>query len=186
VIVPFALSLLLARCAARVGPVTMSAVVLYESGARPFAIGDNTARRSYFPTERADAVALARRLLGAGHNIDVGYAQVNSANFAAYGLDARSALDPCTNLAAGSRLLQRAYVDARRRYGAGDALVRALSAYNTGNYWAGMSYVRNVYRTAAELRFTGAARSLSTQHRMQPGRRFVPLRRGRAWHGATP
>lgn len=179
-IVPFALSILLARCAARVGPVTMSAVVLYESGGRPFAIGDNTARRAYFPARRAAAVALAQRLLAAGHNIDVGYAQVNSANFAAYGLDAPSALDPCTNLAVGSRLLQRAYVDARRQ-NAGDALVRALSAYNTGNFWAGMSYVRNVYRTAAALRFAGGAPGRSTQ----PGRRFVPLRRGQAWRGAT-
>jgi len=157
VIVPLTLSTLISACAPCVGPVTMSAVVAYESGGRAFAIGDNTARRSYFPENHAEAVILARQLLAAGHNIDVGYAQVNSANFAAYGLDVASALEPCGNLATGSRILQRAYAGARRIYGPGaTALFHALSAYNTGGYWAGLDYARNVYVAAAALRYERA------------------------------
>jgi type IV secretion system protein VirB1 len=157
VLVPLALSQLLANCAPAVGPVTMSAVVVYESGARPYAIGDNTARRSFFPQNRVGAEQLAGRLLREGHNIDVGYAQINSANFSGFGLDVHRAFEPCTNVSAGAAILQRAYASSERLYGAGQtALVHALSVYNTGGFWAGLGYARGVYATAAALRFEGA------------------------------
>ena len=156
-IVSAALAGLLHACAPAVGPVTMGAVVAYESGGRAYAIGDNTARRSYFPSRRDVAERLARSLLAAGHSIDVGYAQINSANFARYGLDASSALAPCTNLSAGARLLREDYAGAARRYGRGQvALVHALSAYNTGGYWAGLGYARGVYAAASGLRYERA------------------------------
>ncbi len=132
----------------------MNAIVAYESGDQPYAIADDTTRRPYFPARERDAEALALALLRAGHDIDVGYAQVNSGNFARLGLDVRSALEPCTNVAAGARILRDAYADARRTYGPGQrALVHALSAYNTGGYWAGLNYARGVYATAAALRY---------------------------------
>ncbi len=162
-IVPVALAGLVAACAPRVGPVTMSAVIAYESAGRPYAIGDNTEHRSYFPSNASAAEALARRLLAAGHNIDVGYAQLNSANFARFGLGAASAFDPCTNIAAGARILRDAYAGAARTYGPGQvALVHALSAYNTGGYWAGLGYARGVYATAATLRYAPAVPELPT------------------------
>jgi type IV secretion system protein VirB1 len=158
-IVPLVLSQLIARCAPTVGPVTMSAVVAYESGARPNAIGDNTERRSYEPASRSEAIRLAGRLLQMGHNIDAGYAQVNSDNFRAYGLSVASAFDPCTNVAAGARILTRDYAAAERTYGPGQvALVHALSAYNTGGYWRGLSYARSVYVTASQLKYEGSRR----------------------------
>jgi type IV secretion system protein VirB1 len=154
VIVPLVLSALIARCAPGVGPVTMSAVVVHESGAHPYAIGDNTARRSYFPHDAFAATRLARTLLAAGHNVDLGYAQINSSNLAPYGLDVARALEPCTNVATGSRILRAAYAGARSHFGAGQvALEHALSAYNSGGYYAGMSYARGVYATAAGLRY---------------------------------
>jgi type IV secretion system protein VirB1 len=76
----YALASIVSHCAPAIGRVTMSAVVAYESGARPYAIGDNTSRRSYFPADRDDALELASDLTRAGHDIDVGYAQVNVAN----------------------------------------------------------------------------------------------------------
>ena len=133
---------------------TMHAVIAYESGGRPYAIGDNTEHRSYFPSSSAAAQAIARRLLSAGHNIDVGYAQINSANFSRFGFDAARAFEPCANIAAGARVLRDAYAGAARHYGPGQiALVHALSAYNTGGYWAGLGYARGVYATAATLRY---------------------------------
>ena len=149
---PFALAQLLARCAPDVGPVTMSAIVVHESGGRPNAIGDNTARRSYDAADRAMATALAVRLLHRGHNIDVGYTQINSSNFGTYGLNAATAFDPCTNVAVGGLILRGDYNAAARRYGPGQtALVHALSAYNTGGYWGGLGYARAVYATAAHF-----------------------------------
>jgi type IV secretion system protein VirB1 len=160
VLIPVVLAGLLSSCAPRVGPVTIGAVIAYESGARPYAIGDNTAQRSYFPASRSSAEELAAQLLEEGHNIDVGYAQVNSGNFASYGLSVHTAFEPCTNIAVGSAILRQAYAGAARRYGPGQiALVHALSAYNTGGYWAGLGYARGVYATARTLHWsaTGAA-----------------------------
>jgi type IV secretion system protein VirB1 len=153
-LVPFVLSALIARCAPGVGPITMSAVVVHESGAFPYAIADNTARRSYFPHDAVHAIGLARALLAAGHNVDLGYAQINSSNLTPYGLDVARALDPCTNVATGSRILRAAYAGARVRFGPGQvALEHALSAYNSGGYYASMSYARDVYATAAALHY---------------------------------
>jgi type IV secretion system protein VirB1 len=135
----------------------MSAVIVYESGARPYAIGDNTSRRSYFPARRLTAERLARALLHAGHNVDVGYAQINSSNFARLGLDVHSSLEACTNLRAGARVLEEDYARAARAYGPGQiALIHALSAYNTGGYWAGLGYAHGVYATAGRLRYSTA------------------------------
>jgi type IV secretion system protein VirB1 len=153
-LIPAALAGLLSACAPRVGPVTIGAIVEYESGARPYAIGDNTVQRSYFPASRERAEALATLLLEEGHNIDVGYAQVNSDNFQPFGLSVHSAFEPCTNIEVGSAILRRAYAGAARRYGLGQvALVHALSAYNTGGYWAGLGYAHGVYATARTLRW---------------------------------
>jgi len=182
-VVPLALSHVLTRCAPAVGPVTMSAIVAYESGGRPYAIGDNTVRRSYFPPDSTGAQALAMGLLRAGHNIDVGYAQINSANFRRYDLSLKTAFDPCTNVATGADILRRAYAGAARAYGAGQvALVHALSAYNTGGYFAGMAYARGVYAEASALRFERGPsfERMTLASRAAPGARavtFVPARR---------
>jgi Transglycosylase SLT domain len=53
-----------------------------------------------------DPVAIHRDANG---TVDVGLAQVNSANFAWLGLTLETALDPCRNLAAGARVLLAKY-----------------------------------------------------------------------------
>jgi soluble lytic murein transglycosylase-like protein len=53
-----------------------------------------------------DPVAIHRNANG---TLDVGLAQVNSANFAWLGLTLQTALDPCRNLAAGARVLLAKY-----------------------------------------------------------------------------
>lgn len=170
---------LVARCAPNVGPVTMSAIVAYESGARPFAIGDNTAHRSYFPAKYPAAVALADRLIARGDDIDVGYAQINVSNFGAYGLDAASALLPCRNVSIGARILQACYGRAVRVYGAGQlALAHALSAYNTGGLEGGGAYARGVWREAARLR--ASPRRAVTFVRGRPDGRAIGVIRGAA------
>ena len=168
-IVAAALAGLVARCAPHVGTVTMSAIVAYESGGYPYAIGDNSAHRSYFPADRASATRLATRLVRAGHDLDIGYAQLNIANVRAYGLDLVRAFDPCTNIATGARILRIDYAGAARTFGPGQrALASALSAYNTGGYFAGLGYARGVYAMATVI-----ARQSSVGRRAVP---FVPAR----------
>jgi type IV secretion system protein VirB1 len=132
---------------------TMSALVAYESGGNPYAIDDDTAGRAYFPHSRTVAEVIAARLLGAGHAIDVGYAQLNSSNFSAFGLDVHTAFDPCRNVRAGGTLLLSAYAAAIRRYGAHPPpLAHALSAYNSGDQTRALGYARGVFAAARALK----------------------------------
>jgi type IV secretion system protein VirB1 len=132
---------------------TMSALVLFESGGRPFAIGDNTTHRSYYPSSRDDASTLAAGLIAAGHDLDLGYAQINVTNLTAYGLDVRRAFDPCLNVAAGSLILLQAYAAAIRRFGSSPPpLAQALSAYNSGRFSIGLGYAAKVFASAVGLR----------------------------------
>ena len=155
----FALTALIARCAPHVAPSTMSAIVQVESGGDSLAIGDNTTRRSYHPRARTTAEALARRLIAAGHSIDLGIAQIDDANLARLGLNVHTVFDACANLGAGSEILGQDYAIATRLFGAGQAALRhALGMYNAGSLDAGASYVRRVMR-AAGIRETYRATS---------------------------
>jgi type IV secretion system protein VirB1 len=139
----------LAPCAAGVSPRTMAAVVSVESSGWPLTIHDNTAGGSYTFRSRRDAVATATTLLAQGHNIDLGLAQINSANLAALGLTPAQVLDSCTNLRAGATILKRSYAAAAQRFGAGQiALRHALSAYNSGSMFGAPQYVSRVVNAA--------------------------------------
>ncbi|MGA7201405.1 MAG: lytic transglycosylase domain-containing protein [Candidatus Cybelea sp.] len=145
-----ALAALIRHCAPAVAPSTMAAIVQVESGGDPLAIGDNTTRRSYYPRDRATAERLARRLLNAGHLLDIGIAQIDSMNFAGFGVTARAIFDPCTNLSVGARILSGDYAFAARRYGDGQiALRHAIGMYNTGRLNAGARYIARVVAPAA-------------------------------------
>jgi type IV secretion system protein VirB1 len=145
----FALSALIARCAPRVGPATMSAIIQVESGGDPLAIGDNTTSESYHPRDRATAEALADEFVAAGHSLDLGIAQINQANLGRLGLNLRTVFDPCANLGAASTILAQNYALAKRRFGPGQVALRhALGMYNAGTLDAGASYVRRVMLAA--------------------------------------
>jgi type IV secretion system protein VirB1 len=128
----------------------MAAIVQVESGGNPLAIGDNTTRRSYYPHDRATAERLARRLLGAGHLLDVGIAQIDSMNFAGFGVTGHTIFDPCINLSIGARILSDDYSFAAQRYGDGQVALRhAIGMYNTGRLNAGARYIARVVAAAA-------------------------------------
>jgi type IV secretion system protein VirB1 len=144
-----ALTALLLRCAPEIAPATMTAIVQVESGGDPLAIGDNTARRSYHPSDRARAEALAHRLIEAGHSVDLGMAQIDNVNFARLAVSVRTLFDPCMNLRAGAEILSEDYTLAQQRYGSGQiALRHAIGMYNTGRIDAGESYTRRVLDVA--------------------------------------
>ena len=147
-----ALSQLLDQCAPAVGPRTMSSIVAVESSGNALAIHDNDDGRSYRPASREAAVALASSLIARGHAVDLGLAQINSANVARLGLTVREAFDPCTNVRAGAQILAADYARASARYGPGQlALRRAIGAYNTGQLTAGDGYISAVVGAAKQL-----------------------------------
>ncbi|MGC8808173.1 MAG: lytic transglycosylase domain-containing protein [Thiomonas sp.] len=135
---------LIEQCAPAIAPVTMAAVVQQESGGNPLALHDNTTGKSYRPGSIAEAAQIARDLIGQGHSVDIGLAQINSRNLPALGLDADQVFDPCSNLHAAQVILLGAWSQS------GGSLRGALSAYNTGNTTgiAGARYSARVYAQA--------------------------------------
>lgn len=135
---------LIALCAPAVAPVTMAAIVQQESAGNPLALHDNTTGRSYQPQSAPQAAALLRGLIAQGHSVDIGLAQINSANLPSLGLDPAAALDPCENLRAAQKILLGAW----QRSG---SLPSALSAYNTGTSAGscGAAYAADVYARAS-------------------------------------
>lgn len=140
------------QCAPSVAIATIAAVVSHESRRNPFAIGVNGGTRiSRQPANKTEAVELANKLLGMGLSIDLGLAQINSANLSRLGLTVEQVFEPCANLRAAETVLRGCYDPAARRHGPGQlALQAALSCYNTGNYARGLTngYVQSVYRLA--------------------------------------
>jgi type IV secretion system protein VirB1 len=136
-----------------IAPATLEAVIAVESRGDPLAIFDNTTRRAWHPHDQVEAIALAQRLVTAGHVVDIGLMQVDSANLPALGLSGAQAFDPCTNVRAGGTILAADYAAAMQRWGEGQiALQHALSAYNAGNFYRGFrnGYVARYYGRAAE------------------------------------
>lgn len=137
------------QCAPTIAYQTVQAVVMHESGTRPFAIGINGgARITRQPQTKKEAVETARTLINMGLSIDMGLGQINSANLPRLGLTVEQIFDPCTNLRAAETILRGCYDPAAARLGHGQpALQAALSCYNTGNTHSGISngYVGKVY-----------------------------------------
>lgn len=141
--------LTLARaCAPDVHPLTIAYLVSAESRNNPLAInvnGGNTLERQ--PTNEQEARETIAKLDARGWNYDVGYAQINSANFRSLGVTGTQLLDPCKNLRAAAEILGNCYERATQQVGQGQAaLQRALSCYNTGNQQKGFTngYVARV------------------------------------------
>jgi len=133
-----------ATLATDVHPSTVEAVVGVESGGNPVALKVNRLPGPQpRPASVAEAVRIAESYIARGYSVDIGLMQVNNRNLPALGYTIEQVLDPCTNIAAGGRILTANYADAARRMGEGQpALQAALSAYNTGNFSAGF---RNGY-----------------------------------------
>jgi type IV secretion system protein VirB1 len=144
-----ALSTLLQQCAPNVGERTMTAIVRVESKGYPLAIYDNTTGRSYSPTTTRDAMDTARSLIDAGHSVDLGLAQVNSANLPRLGMEVRDAFDPCSNLRGAATILMADYGAAASQFSPGPyALRRAIGAYNSGSIYRGDAYLDRILEAA--------------------------------------
>lgn len=143
---------LVVDCAPQVAPVTMMAIVRVESGGNPLAMNVNGKHRLVRqPQSRKQAIAWSEWLISRGYSVDMGLAQVNSANLRRLNVSPAELFDPCANLAAGASILSANYADAARRFGSEQAALQAaLSAYNTGNHRKGFrnGYVAKVTAAA--------------------------------------
>lgn len=144
-----ALAAYLSTCAPTVSADTMRAIITVESADNELAIHDNTLNRSFAESDRANTARLVRVLLAHGDNIDVGIAQINSANFVGYHVTPEQMLEPCANLRVSSSILAEAYNHAANRFPEPrEALRHAIMAYNTGSLFGGERYVHAVVNAA--------------------------------------
>ena len=139
---------LLERCAPRVSPVTLAALVAQESGGWPWTLDDDSTGESFALTTRGGTLALARSLIARGDSVDLGLAQINSRNLRWLGLDVRQALDPCVNLRAAQTVLLSGWMRARRGRRSGGRLRQTLSLYHSGRLdgRAGRRYSAAIFR----------------------------------------
>ncbi|MEG3178794.1 lytic transglycosylase domain-containing protein [Sphingomonas sp. RB3P16] len=147
-----ALIVLAQQCAPEIATEAVVPLVMTESGGDDLAINVNKGPRVR-ATSIAEGAALVRRYLAAGYTVDVGLAQVNSANFARLGVTAEQAFDPCTNLGLASSMLQAGYGLAIRHYTGLDAISATYSLYNTGTLTRGFrnGYVGRVWSAASGM-----------------------------------
>jgi type IV secretion system protein VirB1 len=159
------LGLLMENCAPRVHPTTLKALIRTESKGSLYAIADAGPAhlpwrirkhqvRSFFPKTLEKAEKLADELIGKGHIVAVGLTQISSRNLEKFGFTLKQALDPCVNLYLSEKILANFYKRALKQYKSQDqALLAAISAYNTGNFYDGFSngYVMSFIAHASEM-----------------------------------
>ena len=137
--------MIVADCAPYVAPSTLAAVIRVESGGNPFALHVNGLNQQPAPfRSRDEAVAIARSYIIQGFSVDLGLMQVNSRHLASLGVTVTQMLEPysCDNIRIGTKILAADYGRAAALYGDGQQALRAaLSAYNTGSFYRGASYV---------------------------------------------
>jgi type IV secretion system protein VirB1 len=144
------------ECAPQVAPPsTIHALIRTESGFNPFAININGGKRlARQPTSRGEAAGWVRWLITRGYSVDLGLMQINSVHLRRFGLDAMTAFDSCLNLQAGARILSENYSRALKETDdSRAALLKALSAYNTGDFQRGFrnGYVERVIKASVEV-----------------------------------
>ena len=141
------------RCGASVAPSTLASIARTESAFQPLSINDNTTGTSGVPATRDIAIQIASKLLEAGHSVDIGIMQINSANFARLGLTLEAAFDPCKSVAAAAVILVGDYAGGDTHEGQQAALRVAISRYNTGDAQRGFAngYVHKVELAARHV-----------------------------------
>ena len=100
--IPVALAIAL-RCAPAEDPGMLVGIARQESGLDPLILHDNTSGQVL---RGAGVIEAARRLIAAGHSVDLGPWQINSRNLSLLGLRVADAFEPCKAVAAAARLIE--------------------------------------------------------------------------------
>ncbi len=142
---------LIEKCAVEGSPpAIIRQIVTAESADNSLAIGVDKKLAPDFrqPTTVESAAEVSRLLVAEGLSIDLGLMQINSSNWDRYELSIEKVLDPCINIAVGSRIFMRGYRAAVMFYGETELATKtALSAYNTGTLHKGFQngYLNRYY-----------------------------------------
>jgi type IV secretion system protein VirB1 len=168
------------RCGPSVAPSTLASIARTESGFQPLTINDNTTQTSGVPATGDIAIQISSKLLEAGHSVDIGIMQINSANFAKLGLTLQGAFDPCRSIAAAAVILAGDYTGAETHDGQQAALRVAISKYNTGDAQRGFAngYVHKVELVAGRIvpaLDVGAASSAIDSHPLPAAASGTPV-----------
>jgi type IV secretion system protein VirB1 len=130
---------LVRRCAPSVSPNTMLAIMRTESHFDTLAMhvnADLKLRRA--PKTPAGAIGWSRWLIDRGYSVDMGLMQINSRNLARLQMSVADAFEPCQNIHGSSLILVEQYRRAAQVHATSkDALLAAISAYNTGTFVQG-------------------------------------------------
>ena len=170
---------LLTECAPTVAPSTMAAIVRVESGGNPLAMWNNSTRSMIGPGNRAQAIQYLRQAIAAGQKVDVGIAQVDTENFAAFGLTPGTAFNTCANLRAGSEILRMDWQQALASgYWGQKALYHAFEAYNSGRLWGDAQYANRILGAAGAPSPAdyGELRTVSQVNKAPPANPFPQFR----------
>jgi soluble lytic murein transglycosylase-like protein len=145
-------SALVRQCAPSVSPNTMLAIMRTESSFNTLALHVNAdLKLQRAPSTTAEAIGWSRWLIDRGYSVDMGLMQINSRNLARLQMSVADAFEPCRNIHGASLILVEQYRRASQAHAATkDALLSAISAYNTGNFRAGFrnGYVSKVLTNA--------------------------------------
>lgn len=130
-------------CAPWVHPQTITAIVEVESHGEPWVIG--TPEGPHHAPTQALAETFLSNALAQHRSVDIGLMQINSQWIKRLHIDPESLLDPCTNLRIGSAILATNFATAMQSgHTSIEALIAALSVYNTGSEKAGLGYAKRV------------------------------------------
>lgn len=145
-----ALAALISRCAPNVRQTTIEAIIRVESGGQKYALFDNTSGRRYILSSRSSAVADLSRLIKYHHQVDAGLMQIDTENFAHYGLTPATVFNACTNIKAGAAIFRAGYKMAEQAGMHGQpAVFHAFEAYNSGRLFGDAHYANAVFQAAS-------------------------------------
>lgn len=147
-----AIASLARQCAPDIATEAVVPLVMTESGGDPLQINVNRGPRVH-ARSTVEGAAIVRRWMAAGYTVDVGLAQINSANFARLGASVEQVFDPCTNLKLAAIALRQDFGRATQFYTGLDAISATYSLYNTGTMTRGVQngYVGRVWTAATKL-----------------------------------
>jgi len=156
-------SSLYGTCGPEVHPATTQAIVEVESRGNPLAIHDNDTGASYTPSNRAEAVEIATRLLARHHSIDMGLMQINSWHLRKRKIDCDSLFDPCFNIKTGTEILAAFYRTHRQKNPSDPpdlTLLKSLSSYNTGTPYKGSHYIAKILKKARSTNYASTIKNV--------------------------
>ena len=145
-------------CAPNTSASTIQQIMQIVSSGNILAINVNGVNKKFEPQNQKEAAQIVREYIAAGYTVDVGLMQINSSNFAKLGYQNRieALFEPCNNIAAGEQVFLDFYQQSSKIYtDSKQALLAAVSAYNTGDFKKG-------FRNGYVAKFLGKINSTKT------------------------